>query len=47
VITVDTLPDGRVGSTTTVPLTATGGIPPYTWKAFSVPNPNETRIYLD
>jgi Bacterial Ig-like domain (group 3)/Putative Ig domain len=46
-ITVDTLPDGRVGSTTTVPLTATGGIPPYTWKAFSVPNPNETRIYLD
>jgi hypothetical protein len=34
-ITNTSLPNGAVGTITTVPLTATGAIPPYTWGASS------------
>jgi uncharacterized repeat protein (TIGR03803 family) len=34
------LPNATVGVTTEVPLTASGGIPPYTWTATTLPNPN-------
>jgi hypothetical protein len=34
------LPTATVGVTTDVPLTASGGIPPYTWSATVLPNPN-------
>ena len=45
-ITTTSLPTGTVGTTTTAPLTATGGIPPYIWDAFSTPHPNDIGIYL-
>jgi uncharacterized repeat protein (TIGR03803 family) len=34
------LPTATVGVTTDVPLTASGGVPPYTWTATVLPNPN-------
>jgi hypothetical protein len=34
------LPAATVGVTTDVPLTASGGVPPYTWTATALPNPN-------
>ena len=46
-ITVDSLPMGRVGVVTNTPLTATGGIPPYTWFASSAPLPNTIGVYID
>jgi hypothetical protein len=39
-ITVTSLPNGTVGIVTNVPLTATGGIPPYKWSVSATPNPN-------
>jgi hypothetical protein len=46
-ITVDSLPNGTVGVETNVPLTATGGIPPYVWFASSNPKPSIIGIYID
>jgi uncharacterized repeat protein (TIGR03803 family) len=46
-LTVTSLPTGVVGVHMEVPLTATGGIPPYSWVASSTPDPNEIGIYLD
>ena len=46
-ITTDSLPNGQVGTTTEVPLTATGGIPPYKWAAASTPPPNEIGLYIN
>ena len=39
-IETDSLPTGTVGVVTDVPLSASGGIPPYTWTATTLPNPN-------
>ena len=39
-ITVTSLPNGTVGVVADVPLTATGGVPPYKWSVSAVPNPN-------
>ncbi|MDR3741078.1 MAG: putative Ig domain-containing protein [Terracidiphilus sp.] len=46
-ITLDSLPTGRVGVVTNIPLTVTGGIPPYTWFAASSPLPNTIGVYVD
>lgn len=45
-ITTNSLPNGTVGVPTDIPLTATGGIPPYTWKGSSAPDPNVIGITL-
>ena len=47
-ITVTGLPNGRVGTVTNTTLTATGGIPPYTWFGF-IPgqDPDKLGISLD
>jgi putative Ig domain-containing protein/dockerin type I repeat protein len=39
-IAATVLPTGTVGVVTNVPLTATGGIPPYKWTVSALPNPD-------
>ena len=41
------LPDGTVGVLTSVPLMATGGIPPYKWSASSTPSANLDLAIVD
>ena len=41
------LPDGTVGVLTSVPLTATGGIPPYKWSVSSTPSANLDLAIVD
>jgi uncharacterized repeat protein (TIGR03803 family) len=41
------LPDGTVGVLTSVPLTATGGVPPYKWSASSTPSANLDLAIVD
>jgi uncharacterized repeat protein (TIGR03803 family) len=41
------LPDGTVGALTSVPLMATGGIPPYKWSASSTPSANLDLAIVD
>jgi hypothetical protein len=48
-ITTDSLPDGNVGDFYSATLTATGGVPPYTWGVYTLPrdlwlNPNDGTI---
>jgi uncharacterized repeat protein (TIGR03803 family) len=46
-LTVTSLPTGTVGVYMEVPLTATGGIPPYSWVASSNPAPEEIGLYIN
>jgi hypothetical protein len=46
-ITNTSLPTDTVGTTKVVPLTATGGIPPYKWTAASFPDPEVIGLYID
>jgi len=41
------LPDGTVGVLTSVPLMATGGVPPYKWSASSTPSANLDLAIVD
>jgi uncharacterized repeat protein (TIGR03803 family) len=41
------LPDGTVGVLTSVPLMATGGVPPYKWSATSTPSANLDLAIVD
>jgi uncharacterized repeat protein (TIGR03803 family) len=41
------LPTGVVGVAQDVPLTASGGVPPYTWVAKAFPDPNVVGLYID
>ena len=46
-LTVTSLPTGVVGVHMEVPLTATGGIPPYSWVVTANPDPEEIGLYID
>jgi uncharacterized repeat protein (TIGR03803 family) len=46
-ITPPTLPTGMVGVLTSVPLTATGGVPPYKWSVSSTPPANLGLTIVD
>ena len=46
-LTVTSLPTGTVGVHMEVPLTATGGIPPYSWAGSSSPPPDEIGLSLN
>jgi len=45
-ITTTSLPNGTVGTRMIVPLTATGGIPPYTWKPLAA-NSDDIGLFFD